>query len=316
MASPRCGILRWASRALPKRFFSRGRVKNVPEGSYLVGAAATVACLGAPALAAWFLWCRVPSTLLETESEESRNRRFLSMGLPTPSEAQRSHVATIKNFLSESEVDELLENLERLRQENLLGELQRGNPEAPWLQAVWHTTYLHTDGVFRSKLENLHNKLRETIFKVDKRNWNRLNRFDPDTLNFRTVEFHEYFPGGQLSQAQHFDSGSLITVDVMLADPKVEFQGGEFKTPEANGDLRVHKFNKGDAVLFLSHKYHNVFPVTEGKRAVLVAELWEGPEKMCGHRCWEREGDCSYPKGGARARNALEAAARNSLLLG
>ena len=39
------------------------------------------------------------------------------------------------------------------------------------------------------------------------------------TLNLRTVEYHEYRPGGQLKARKHYDAGSLITVDLMLADP-------------------------------------------------------------------------------------------------
>ena len=37
--------------------------------------------------------------------------------------------------------------------------------------------------------------------------------------------------------------------------------------------------------MFVSHRYHNVRPVTAGRRQVLVAEMWEGPEKTCAHRC-------------------------------
>ena len=35
----------------------------------------------------------------------------------------------------------------------------------------------------------------------------------------------------------------------------------------------------------MRRKYHNVERITSGTRRVLVAELWEGPEKECGHRC-------------------------------
>ncbi|CAD7928677.1 unnamed protein product [Amoebophrya sp. A25] len=42
---------------------------------------------------------------------------------------------------------------------------------------------------------------------------------------------------------------------------------------------------RGDALLFVSHKYHCVQPVTRGTRRVLVLEFWRWPERRCGHRC-------------------------------
>jgi hypothetical protein len=44
-------------------------------------------------------------------------------------------------------------------------------------------------------------------------------------------------------------------------------------------------FSKGDAALFVSHKYHNVRPITAGKRTVLVVELWEGQSSFF-RFCW------------------------------
>lgn len=100
------------------------------------------------------------------------------------------------------------------------------------------------------------------------------------------MEYHEYSVGGRLSAAAHYDAGSLLTLDIMLSTPGVDFDGGEFVAPLADGTCsRVPDFTKGDAIVFLSHKYHNIEPVTRGSRVVLVAELWEGPEKECPHRC-------------------------------
>jgi hypothetical protein len=136
-------------------------------------------------------------------------------------------------------------------------------------------------------------------------------------------------------------------MDIMLAKPGVDFQGGAFVAPQLDGSCEEPEFRQGDAVFFLSHKvgsgrqavsqlsfllphcmhthtphthtrshphphthahtltpthtpthththplspppppqYHNVRAVTAGTRFVLVAELWEGVEKTCGHRC-------------------------------
>jgi hypothetical protein len=52
--------------------------------------------------------------------------------------------------------------------------------------------------------------------------------------------------------------------------------------------------NKGDAVVFVSHKQHNVQAVTQGVRHVLVVELWEGIARKCGHRCELASGPCEF----------------------
>ena len=45
--------------------------------------------------------------------------------------------------------------------------------------------------------------------------------------------------------------------------------------PQVNGELKAHApFERGDALLFVSHKPHCVAPVTSGLRQVLVMELW------------------------------------------
>ena len=59
-------------------------------------------------------------------------------------------------------------------------------------------------------------------------------------------------------------AGSLITIDVMIGEPGVDFEGGTFITPNADGTASRHVVAQGDAIIFLSHKYHNVEPVTRG----------------------------------------------------
>ena len=176
---------------------------------------------------------------------------------------------------------------------------------------VWKTTYIHTNGLFRERLSGLHSKFREAIFLVDKENWGMLGEIPGERLNFRTVESHEYRAGGRLVEDKHYDAGSYITMDVMLAEPGVDFDGGEFVTPEADGSLAMHEFRQGDAVFFVSHKYHRVQPITSGKRHVVVAELWAGPEKECAHRCLT-PGPCSY----SLSRSQVAAVGQQLALLG
>ena len=92
------------------------------------------------------------------------------------------------------------------------------------------------------------------------------------SANLRTVEVHEYVPGAQLFSSLHNDHGSLITMDVMLSGPG-SFGGGEFTTMLPT--LQTHPLEAGDALIFVSHKYHGVQPVLQGRRRVLVLELWD-----------------------------------------
>lgn len=52
----------------------------------------------------------------------------------------------------------------------------------------------------------------------------------------------------------HYDQGSVLTVDIMLAET-TGFEGGRLSTLEANGECKHHTFEQGDALVFVSHKY-------------------------------------------------------------
>ena len=63
---------------------------------------------------------------------------------------------------------------------------------------------------------------------------------------------------------------------------------------QVSGELEAHTpFERGDALLFVSHKPHCVAPVTAGLRKVLVMELWEGEERNCPARCNTPWGGCT-----------------------
>lgn len=149
------------------------------------------------------------------------------------------------------------------------------------------------------------------------------DRFGPG-INVRVAEYHEMRSGGSLSSMHHCDTGSLLTIDIMLQEPGATSDelyrafrpagrpehgqhgstpqlsiaassGGCFQTVNNQGDVSsVPNFHAGDALIFVSHKLHRVSPVVSGVRKVLVVELWNGPRRTCGHRCDIRQpGPCS-----------------------
>ena len=162
----------------------------------------------------------------------------------------------------------------------------------------WKTTYLNADGLIRTHAPELLERLRGLIHLVDSSIF--ANASDQRrhasvaeemlaALEPRCVEYHACTTGGALQDPGHFDSGSVVTIDVMLGH---EFQGGAFLTREADGTMTEHRFALGDALIFPSYKYHTVSPVTAGLREVMVVEWWNGDAKDCNHRCEVARGNC------------------------
>ena len=123
-------------------------------------------------------------------------------------------------------------------------------------------------------------------------------------VHARCVEYHEYSAARRRCCGCHYDSGSLWTVDIMLSDV-ADFEGGFLITTvrapqEAASDGGVggtpsqlavkethkkHRFEQGDCLVFMSHKWHSVTPLVSGVRNVFVLEFWEGPPCFGNHRC-------------------------------
>ena len=237
--------------------------------------------------------------------------------LPTVPSAQRTRVVRRPQLLTSDEIDRLEQAAKTLLPScgravrNVKDELQ---PSAI-MEGPWETTYLHTKGECHNdpKLAAVLHRLLTVAQQVDEEEgWNLLKpRKEAGPIHWRTVEYHVVKPGGSLSDPAHFDPGSLVTVDVMLAHTE-DFEGGAFSTPEALGrcdestpsgmaeEFKVHTFERGDAVFFMSHKRHTVAPVSAGCRRVLIAELWHGPQRHCAHRCMNRVGGCAFDLAEAR----------------
>ena len=157
----------------------------------------------------------------------------------------------------------------------------------------WQTQYLQTGGGFRRLAPDLLQKLHDAACSADAKAWGLL-RGRQARLRPRCVEYHTVLPGGALPDPTHHDRGSVLTIDVMLSDPR-EFAGGAFCTLEDRGVYATHAFGRGDALVFVSHKRHCVSAVTEGRRTVLVVEFWDGEERTCNHRCERAAGFCPGP---------------------
>jgi len=147
----------------------------------------------------------------------------------------------------------------------------------------WKVLYLQSKNVFRRKLPALRQRILDTVRRVDESHWNLFDKVDH--VNIRVVEYHQMDEFGELADPRHYDLNSLLTMDIMLSEDDA-FEGGDLQTlEEADGTLRKHEFKRGDALIFVSHKYHCVGRVRSGRRNVMVLEFWYGPERQCSHRC-------------------------------
>lgn len=95
---------------------------------------------------------------------------------------------------------------------------------------------------------------------------------DPDALTVRCIELHTYTSGGALLDVTHRDTGSVLSLSVLLSDPAAK-TGGHFVTWQ-RGQPVVHQLTQGSAIVFHSERRHNVSPMVHGMRQTLVIELW------------------------------------------
>ena len=153
-------------------------------------------------------------------------------------------------------------------------------------------TYLHRGDMFGQRCPVVKEKLRLAAVAAERALYGTAKR--RRKLTFRCVELHRSTRNGGLPEKEHYDRGSVVTVDVRLS-PEGAFSGGEFRTVEADESIKGHGASfarPGNAMAFASHKRHHVAPVETGERFVLVAEFWTGEARVCGHRCTQRRGLC------------------------
>ena len=193
--------------------------------------------------------------------------------------AQRTQVVRLEKFLSLKDI-EMIHAVAKAELDSI-GETTDGALEAH--TDSWKVLYLQNNNTFQLKLPALRKRIFDMVREVDKsQNWCLFDNVDH--VNIRVVEYHQMDKFGELSDPKHYDLNSLLTVDVMLSEYNA-FEGGDLLTLEADGTLKKHEFKQGDALVFVSHKYHCVSRVQSGRRNVMVLEFWYGPERQCSHRC-------------------------------
>jgi hypothetical protein len=234
------------------------------------------------------------------------NKRLAASVLPDLDWARQEPVAKLRGLLNPEQIEFVHNAAKRIAP--MAGPARYG--DEVWaarqhLPACWETMYLHTGGWWERECADLASYLLEAIEAADKaQGWNLLTKAKENGLpiHWRTVEYHERLaPDPGLMDEGHVDGGSLLTLDIMLSDPETDFEGGTFFTKQLkegavdegeNGenveDVEHTDWNRGDGMLFISHKEHNVRPLTHGKRNVMVLELWQGDPASCPHRCCSR----------------------------
>jgi len=191
--------------------------------------------------------------------------------------AQRTQVVRLEKFLS-------LEDIETIRSvaKAKLASIEPASSALEKHTNSWKVLYLQSDDTFQQKLPALRQRILEAVRQVDKDNWHLFDNVDH--VNIRVVEYHQMDEYGELADPRHYDLNSLLTMDMMLSEDGA-FEGGDLQTEEVDGTLKKHEFKQGDALIFVSHKYHCVNRVRSGRRNVMVLEFWYGPERLCSHRC-------------------------------
>lgn len=95
------------------------------------------------------------------------------------------------------------------------------------------------------------------------------------------AQWHGYTPGGGVTDRGHRDTGSLLTMSVLLSSPS-SFEGAAFSVLRGEGSENerwveiTDVASPGDAVIFPSELVHNVATLTKGTRRSCVVELHEG----------------------------------------
>jgi hypothetical protein len=225
-------------------------------------------------------------------------------GAMSVADAQNTCVVRLKKFLSEYDIQQIHSVAKQELEITKALSLRKARSNSTALQChtdAWRVLYLQHNNIFQRKLPELRERILNKIREVDRDNWSLIDNVKH--VNIRVVEYHQMDEFGELADPKHYDLNSLLTMDMMLSD-ECDFEGGQFQTEESDGSLKQYSFEKGDALVFVSHKPHCVNKVRSGRRNVLVLEFWYGPERQCPHRC-EKFGQLICTKDPAQKNHTL-----------
>ena len=201
-----------------------------------------------------------------------------------PAVAQHTSFVRLPSAISDAETAVLLAAAEQHIHEH------SGESSGSESSHVQGKLYLHHNGV-NDETAAIVARIQRLVEATDAVHWEVLSDEEViagGAVGPRCVEFREHAPGEGEACYDHYDAGSLFTVNVMLSSGG-EFEGGAMQSSAVNARgircVTSHTFERGDVLIFLSHKAHRVSPILWGRRRVLIVEFWQGGQCVANHRC-------------------------------
>ena len=172
--------------------------------------------------------------------------------LPCPDHAQKLRAVRKPGAVSKDEIEALLSMLPSMRKDGAGVQKRTGKAAAgaggrasrsePGAVAdddpsAWVTTYLHTNRLFQTKFALLFERLRKLALETDDEHWGIRRACEAGNcgaVRARVIEVHEAGPGAGLAADKHYDSGSIVTLDVLLS-ATTDFEGGQLQMMEPDG---------------------------------------------------------------------------------
>jgi len=207
----------------------------------------------------------------------------------TKEEAIATDAIVVPSVLNLSEISQLKALYDTIRAEEEENALKKGPLDSEANEFFHHlaldglrstnhvSVFVHVQQRMFREFPAIYSKIIEVMAKVDReQGWNLLAD-KPDT-NVRVMEYHSYTCGGSVCDPTHCDGGSLVTSSILLSHPD-DFTGGQFTCLESDRSTvtTFDEIRQGDAIVFVSEKYHSVEEVKSGNRRSFVSELWAGP---------------------------------------
>ena len=221
-----------------------------------------------------------------TKPPMSLRQRVEDPQLVSEADAQRTSVKRLPRFLSDADIESIHAAADTARAEAEAAGFKVSATYERQVREGGRTVWLNHRVL--ALLPGLHGRMMAAAKAADRELWGGVldNRL---ALNLRSSEYHLVTHDAadasrNIPMPVHADYGSLITINLMLSDIS-EYEGGVFQTLEPGGSLLAHTFERGDALVLLSHKWHAVSQLEAGRRNILVSEIWEGLPRRCPQRC-------------------------------